>query len=175
VFARTWARAAVARTVPPHLERACYAWASSLLFIGVCRLWQPVPGVAYQLAGAWWWLGMAAQAAGMAITCLASVAVDPLDLAGIRQLRAAHGAPAQASLKTTGMYGLVRHPIYFGWALLVFGAPTMTGTRLSFALVSTAYLAIAIPFEERGLVGTFGQQYDEYRERVRWRMIPGVY
>ena len=38
--------------------------------------------------------------------------------------------------KTTGPYGYVRHPIYSGWLLLVFGVPTMTATRLVFAIVS---------------------------------------
>ena len=65
--------------------------------------------------------------------------------------------------------------LYFAWVLLVFGAPQMTMTRLSFAVVSTLYLAIAIPFEERSLVETFGPDYASYREKVRWRMMPGIY
>jgi len=59
--------------------------------------------------------------------------------------------------------------------LLVFAAPRMTMTRLTFAVLSTAYLAIAIPFEERALVRVFGAEYREYQRRVRWRMIPGAY
>jgi protein-S-isoprenylcysteine O-methyltransferase Ste14 len=74
-----------------------------------------------------------------------------------------------------GPYHLVRHPIYLGWALMTFGAPTMTGTRLAFAVISTAYLALAVPFEERSLVEAFGDEYLEYQRRVRWRMIPGLY
>jgi protein-S-isoprenylcysteine O-methyltransferase Ste14 len=59
--------------------------------------------------------------------------------------------------------------------LLVFATPHMTMTRLTFAVLSTGYLAIAIPFEERALVRVFGVGYREYQGRVRWRMIPGVY
>jgi protein-S-isoprenylcysteine O-methyltransferase Ste14 len=69
----------------------------------------------------------------------------------------------------------VRHPLYFGWALLVCAVPTMTGTRAVFAVVSILYVAIAIPWEERGLVETFGAAYEEYRHKVRSRMLPGVY
>jgi len=83
--------------------------------------------------------------------------------------------PASPPLTTRGVYAFVRHPLYFAWALVVFGAPTMTGTRACFAVISTAYLMIAIPWEERGLVETFGQDYETYRQRVRSRMIPGLY
>jgi protein-S-isoprenylcysteine O-methyltransferase Ste14 len=100
-----------------------------------------------------------------------------LDLAGVRPILEARSAsaPRHVPLVTTGVFGLVRHPIYLGWALIVFGTPHMTATRLTFAIISTLYLAIAIPWEERGLVGEFGAQYDAYRRQVRWRMIPFVY
>ena len=75
----------------------------------------------------------------------------------------------------TGVYRLVRHPLYFAWALMVFGAPTMTATRATFAVISTLYLALAIPWEERSLVDVFGSDYEQYRQRVRWRMIPFLY
>ncbi len=75
-------------------------------------------------------------------------------------------APAEhAPLSTRGLYGFVRHPLYFAWALFVFATPAMTGTRAAFAVISTAYLMIAIPWEERDLIATFGQQYEAYRRR----------
>ena len=113
-----------------------------------------------------------------------------LDLAGVRPFLStragdpvdvAQGDPERAEgsghvpLVTTGLYGFVRHPLYFSWMLLVFAAPYMTMTRLTFAVLSTSYLAIAIPFEERALIRVFGTQYREYQRRVRWRMLPGVY
>ena len=51
----------------------------------------------------------------------------------------------------------------------------MTMTRLTFAVVSSAYLGFAIPFEERGLIRVFGDDYRRYQRQVRWRMLPGVY
>jgi protein-S-isoprenylcysteine O-methyltransferase Ste14 len=73
------------------------------------------------------------------------------------------------------VYGFVRHPVYFAWALLMFATPAMTVTRAAFAVVSTAYLMLAIPWEERDLVATFGHEYEVYRHRVRWRMLPWLY
>jgi protein-S-isoprenylcysteine O-methyltransferase Ste14 len=58
---------------------------------------------------------------------------------------------------------------------MVWTSPIMTGTRLTFAIVSTAYLALAIPFEERSLRALFGPAYDTYARRVRAKMLPGVY
>lgn len=177
VFARTPVKAWIRRVAPPALERSTYVWIASLMFLGACWLWQPVPGVVYRLDGTFRFAAYAAQAAGLAVTVLGARALDALELAGIRQvLHARSGtADAGAPLSTTGVFGIVRHPLYFGWALLVCGAPDMTATRAVFALVSTAYVAMAIPWEERGLVETFGAEYERYRRRVRWRMIPFLY
>lgn len=177
VMARTPIRQMVQRLVPPYLERSLYTWAASLLFLAVCGMWRPVPGVVYRLERVWWWLGAASLVAGMVITHFGSTALDALDLAGVRQVRDARSGapPAHVPLQTTGVYRVVRHPIYLGWMLLVFGAPTMTGTRLVFAVVSSAYLAIAVPFEERGLIGAFGPDYRAYQRKVRWRLLPGIY
>ena len=161
--------------VPAPLERSVYTWTSSLLFAGVCALWQFVPGELYRLDGAAAWLGYSIQLTGIAITARSSARLDVLDLAGVRQVLATREAPAHVPLETRGLYGVVRHPVYLGWALIVFGTPHMTSTRFVFAAVSTAYLALAIPFEERTLIGVFGEAYRDYRRRVRWRMIPGVY
>ena len=175
-LARTGVRERVRRALPPYLERAVYIWVASLLFAAVCWWWQPVPGTAYRLTGFWLCAGVAVQVAGVVLAQLGSSAIDPLDLAGIRPvLHAPHGSPAHMPLRTTGVYALVRHPIYLGWILIVFGTPSLTGTRLVFAAVSTLYVAIAVPWEERALHATFGAEYRAYQDRVRWRIVPGVY
>ena len=100
--------------------------------------------------------------------------LDVLDLAGVNQ-GFDRSTTRPAGLVSDGVYGLVRHPIYLGWLLIVWLTPVMTGTRLVFAAVSTAYLVAAVPFEERGLRRLFGAEYDAYERRVRWRMLPFVY
>ena len=177
LLARAGAKAAVRRLVPPELERSLYTWVASLLFIAVCALWRPVPGTLYRLEGAWALIGYAIQTTGLVLTIRGAAALDALDLAGVRQvLDAVHGRPPRhAALETRGLYGFVRHPVYFAWVLLVFGTPSMTATRATFAVVSTVYLALAIPWEERSLIDVFGPRYEEYRRQVRWRMIPFLY
>ena len=172
IFARERVRAWVARVVPPPLERAWYVWVASVLFIAVCAWWQAVPGVAWRIEGVWRWFALGAQAVGIWLTLHSAAILDIFELSGIRQLAPRRGPP---EFKTSGPYGWVRHPIYTGWFLAVFCAPTMTMTRLVFAIVSSMYLLIAIPFEERSLRQAAGEAYIAYSRRVRWRLLPGLY
>ena len=174
--AREPVKARLRRLVSPGLERSVDTWLASVLFILVCAWWRFVPGELYQLTGLLAVPGYLVQMIGLAVTVRSSARLDVLDLAGVRPLLEPRGTtPAHVPLETSGPYGIVRHPLYFGWVLLVFAAPHMTMTRLVFALISSSYLAIAIPLEERSLIRTFGAEYREYQTHVRWRMIPGLY
>jgi protein-S-isoprenylcysteine O-methyltransferase Ste14 len=178
LFARSGLKRRIGAAVSPPLERAVYTLISSVLFVLVCWQWRDVPGVLYDLRSPWKWLAYASATAGVLITAQSARALDVLELAGVRQVlrsRAGSAPRPLTPLQTDGLYAFVRHPVYFGWVLLVFGVATMTMTRFSFAVISTVYLAIAVPLEERGLVETFGPDYASYRQKVRWRMIPGVY
>jgi protein-S-isoprenylcysteine O-methyltransferase Ste14 len=155
------------------LERPTYVWVASVLFIAVCAAWRPVPGELYHVTGVLALAAYAVHAAGIVLTARGSARLDVLDLAGVRAV--SPSAATHVPLQTHGVYGFVRHPVYFAWVLMVIGTPHMTMTRLTFAVISTTYLAIAIPFEERGLLDVFGPEYREYQKQVRWRMIPGVY
>jgi protein-S-isoprenylcysteine O-methyltransferase Ste14 len=175
VFARTGVKTLVNRLVTPAFERTTYVWLASALFASVLLFWRPVPGVAWTVSlpivsAALYLL----QIAGVLFTGYASQQLGVFDLAGLDQafVRARTAPPA---LTNRGAYGFVRHPIYFAWLLMVWPAPFMTGSRLLFAIVTTAYLMLAVPLEERSLRRQFGSAYDVYMRQVRWRMLPGVY
>jgi protein-S-isoprenylcysteine O-methyltransferase Ste14 len=177
VFARERVRAWVAQIFSSGLERSFYVWVASLLFIGVCALWRPVPGVAWAADGAMLWVLRLLQAIGVWLTLRSAAILDVLELSGVRQARAAAGgAPAAAmEFKTTGPYGWVRHPIYTGWFLMVLAASPMTMTRLVFAVVSCAYLVAAIPFEERSMRAASAGAYDAYASKVPWKLVPRLF
>jgi len=200
VFARERVRQRVARIVPPSHERSFYVWIASTLFIGVCALWRPVDGVTWQVPPPFGWLLYGALVTGVWLSVRSAGVIDIWELAGVRQASAPNSQPLRSpnsqdrqvatpdsfgssstehvgrwEFKTKGPYGVVRHPIYLGWFLMVFGVPTMTNTRLVFALVSCAYLLVAIPLEERSLRLASAGKYDEYIQSVRWRLFPGVY
>jgi protein-S-isoprenylcysteine O-methyltransferase Ste14 len=172
LLARTGAKQAVRSLVGEHLERSAYVWIASLLYLAVWTIWRELPGTVYRHTGPWAVVHWTIVAAGFVMTFAASRLIDPLDLAGVRQ---ATRTTRESALEVSGPYHLVRHPIYLGWLLIVFGAPEMTWTRFEFALVSSAYLFAAVPFEEKSLVDVFGDAYREYQRRVPWRIVPWVY
>lgn len=170
VMARTGAKAWITRIVPPQLERSAYVWIASLLFLAVCWLWRPLPGTVWQTPGAGLAL-YAVQVAGVVLTIAAARIVGVWELAGVKQPD--HRKPIE--FRAEGPFGIVRHPIYLGWILIVFAVPIMTTAHLLFAVVSSAYLVAAIPWEEALLVDTFGDKYRAYQRQMRWKLIPFVW
>ena len=76
----------------------------------------------------------------------------------------------------TGLYGVVRHPMYAVTVLLFLSMPLVLGSPLSFAvmLLYLPLIAKRIRNEEAvlesGLAG-----YAEYKQRVKYRLIPGIW
>jgi methanethiol S-methyltransferase len=169
IFARDSIKTWISRRVPARLIRSVYVWTASLLLVLVVLAWRPIGGDLYHTTG-WTGYGHAlVQLAGGWLIARSVGVIDALELAGI------HSSGGPATLQIIGPYRFVRHPIYLGWMLIVFGAAHMTGDRATFAAITTIYLIIAIPWEERSLERTFGNDYARYKQRVPWRVIPFVY
>ena len=178
LLARSGAKRWVERHLPAGLERATYVWVASILFALTCAWWQVLPGDLYRTDGLARALGFAAQAGGIVLVVRGGRVFDLLELTGIRQTVSPRGSARDDSspeLRIRGPYRSVRHPLYAGLLLVMLGTPDMTYSRLSFALLSTAYIVAAIPWEERDMASRFGDRYDRYRAEVRWRLVPGVY
>jgi len=169
LFARPGIKRAMTRIIPQRLIRSVYVWIASALLAAACLLWRPVGGDLYLATGVRTFGHAAIQLAGLWLTVRSVRRIDALDLAGIRM------TTRSGLLQVAGPYRIVRHPLYLGWMLMVFGAGHMTGDRLAFAVITSAYLVFAIPWEERSLQAEFGAAYAAYAGRVRWRVIPYVY
>jgi len=175
LLAREWAQRRLA-VIPSSMVRSSYVWVASVLLAAVIVFWQPIGGELYDVRGARAVAHAGVQLFGVWLIARSAGDLDPLELAGIRQ--ASHSvsdAAAPQVLQVAGPYRWIRHPLYLGWMLALFGAAHMTADRFAFAALTSIYLVVAVPWEERSLRQSFGDDYARYAQRVRWRIVPYVY
>ena len=170
-FKRWWTK-----LVPEPIERSTYVMFSNAALILMFSLWQPLGGSVWAvedpvMRAALWSL----YALGWFTVLLTTSLINHFDLFGLRQVWLYfRGKPYQhVAFRTPGPYRIVRHPLYVGWITAFWATPTMTLTHLVFALGMTAYILIAIPFEERDLAAYHGTRYADYRRNVPM-LIPGM-
>src|SRR5262245_13979821 len=168
VMARKWFKAAWTRIVPNSVERSTYVLFSSVALLLLFWKWQPMGGAIWNVESTPGRLALdALYASGWLLVMITTFLINHFDLFGLRQVWL-HllGRPYTAiGFRTPGPYRYVRHPLYVGWLLVFWSAPVMTLAHLVFAIATTAYILVAIQFEERDLV-RFHAEYAEYRRRV---------
>jgi len=79
-------------------------------------------------------------------------------------------------LITTGIYGVIRHPLYLSNGLLSIGMAVLLKSIYAL-LFSIAYIFLYLPiihFEEKDLLAKYSEEYKEYKREVPWEMIPKV-
>jgi protein-S-isoprenylcysteine O-methyltransferase Ste14 len=84
--------------------------------------------------------------------------------------------PAQRGVVTRGPYRLVRHPIYFGYLIGHIGFLLANYTWRNAAVLALLYAAQVIRIRrEEAILAATDAGYRDYRQRVRWRLLPFVY
>ena len=79
-------------------------------------------------------------------------------------------------LKTSGVYRIVRNPIYLADILFSLGFAVMFRSIIGIALIPVWWIAflLLVLVEESSLERTLGQNYLDYKQQVNGRMIPGL-
>lgn len=169
VMARQWFKRAWTKIVPEPVERSTYVLLASLVLVVLFWQWRPITRIVWDVrnpAGRivlWglFWIGWG--------TVLASTyLVDHFGLFGLKQVyKYLKGTAAEPPpFQTPALYKVVRHPLYLGFIIAFWSTPHMTVGHLFFAVMTTAYILVAIRFEERDLVHFYGESYRKYREQV---------
>ena len=169
VMARRWFKDWWTQIVPWTIERSTFVLFASLALILLFWQWRPIGieiwTVDNPFIRAVLW---ALFAAGWGTVLVVTFLINHFDLFGLRQVwLPLTGRPyTRIEFRTPLPYRYVRHPLYFGFLLAFWMTPTMTFAHLVFAAATTAYIVLAIQFEERDLVREYGSAYEEYRRRV---------
>lgn len=169
VMARQWFKKKWTQIVPEPIERSTYVLLASLILLLLFWQWQPVRTVVWNVENATgrlvlqgiFWMGWGG-------VLFSTYLIDHFALFGLKQVsNYSKGAQAESlPFKTPALYKMTRHPLYLGFIVAFWSTPHMTVGHLFFAIVTTAYILVAIQFEERDLVGFYGDQYRNYRQKV---------
>ena len=105
---------------------------------------------------------------GWLIVLLSTFLINHFELFGLQQawFNLRGRAAAAPQFRQPFFYKLVRHPLYSGFFLAFWATPHMSYGHLLLAAGMSAYMLIAIVFEERDLVALFGKDYEDYRANV---------
>jgi protein-S-isoprenylcysteine O-methyltransferase Ste14 len=105
---------------------------------------------------------------GWLIVLLSTFVIDHFELFGLKQawcyIQGKELPPTEFKVKA--FYRGVRHPLYLGFMIAFWATPRMSLGHLFFAVMTTAYMILAIQFEERDLLRAHGESYENYRRQV---------
>jgi protein-S-isoprenylcysteine O-methyltransferase Ste14 len=169
IMARRWFKSWWTQVVPWAIERSTYVLFASLALDLLFWQWRPLGGTVWSInqpvARLLVW---AVFAYGWLQVLVMTFFINHFDLFGLRQvwLYLIGRQYTHVGFATPAPYRFVRHPLYLGFMLAFWAAPTMTVAHLIFAAATTVYIVLAIQFEERDLTHEHGASYLEYRRRV---------
>jgi methanethiol S-methyltransferase len=168
IMIRRWFKDMLKKFMPAEYISVVFGLASSLPLIALILFWQKTPEVIASARGIFYWLLRGLFFAGIGgfywgVRSLGGF--DPLGVNALRRL-GENQEPKTLSLKISGPYRWVRHPLYLFSLLLIWSYPTLTLDRLLFNLLWSVWIAVGTLLEERDLVHDFGDDYRTYQKKV---------
>ena len=176
VMARQHFKHWLTQYIHPDMERATYCLATAAVIFLMAYLWVPFGGTIWQVESD----SIANIIRGVAFfgwtfLLAASFQLDHFELFGLKQtfLPLIGKEMQDTHFRTPGIYNLVRHPIQTGVLIGMWFVPTATASHLFFATGITIYIFIGLYFEEQSLIRSFGDDYRNYKKRVK-KLIPFI-
>lgn len=155
--------------VPKSVERSTYVLLASLALVLLFWQWRPIPDIVWKVSHPQAAMAiMGLSFVGWVLVLTSTFLINHFELFGLHQVAnnlAGRAMPAPC-FKMPVLYKVVRHPIYLGFIIAFWAAPTMTVGHALFAAVTTAYIFVGIFLEERDLAELFGDDYRSYKQRV---------
>ncbi len=169
VMARPGFKRAWTKIVPKEMERSTYVLATVAVLLVLYAGWRPMPLVVWSEEGTL--VSMALTALffiGFGLVLLSTFLINHFELFGLQQgwFKFQSKQADAPVFRTPLLYRFVRHPLYLGFLIAFWATPHMTVGHLLFAAVWTGYIFIAIGYEERDLIGIFGDKYRDYMAKV---------
>jgi len=169
IMARSGFKRGLTKIVPEAAERSVYVLATVAVLVLLYAGWAPMTGIVWSTeSGLWSGVLTAVFYIGFGLVLLSTFLINHFELFGLRQgwMGFKKKPMPAAEFRIPILYNLVRHPLYLGFLLAFWATPHMTTGHLLFAAVWTAYIFIAIGYEERDLLGLFGDKYRDYMART---------
>ena len=151
-------------------ERSTYVLLSSLALLLLYWQWQPLNGIVWEVEnnivyGALVILFFI----GWLIVFLSTFMINHFELFGLKQIfdNLKNNLHEPPKFQVNLFYKIVRHPIMLGFIIAFWATPIMTVGHLVFAVVTTAYIVIAVKYlEEKDLKKYLGEKYEQYQKDV---------
>lgn len=182
----SWLVWRVLQSSNPFSQAALFTETTVLIFVLLRR---PTEAISLRIGD--WLLAVTATAAPMlivpapipdAMVPFESIALSMVMIGNLIQLtgklflaRSFGVAPANRGIKTTGLYRLVRHPIYAGYLLIHLGLIMMMPTLTNILVYGIGWWAQILRLLAEENLLSKDPEYRAFMTKTRWRLVPGIF